>query len=240
MKTIITFFRSLIFTLVMSLATFFYSFFCLLAKPLPSNTRYQIITLWTRFIIASAKYICGIHYHISGLDNIPKDNGIIFAKHQSTWETFFLPNIFHQPTIILKKELLQIPFFGWGLSLLDPIAIDRNDTKSALEQMIQQGSRCLEKGRFILCFPEGTRTKPGQKVKYKIGAAKLAEATKANVIPVAHNAGTIWPKKGFMKYPGVISVVIGKMITTDNKTAAEIMATAEQWIEDEVDQMAST
>lgn len=237
MKKIITFFRSLAFTIVMSLATFFYSFLCLLVKPFPSQCRYTTITLWTRFIIASAKYICGIQYKVIGLDNIPKDNGIIFAKHQSTWETFFLPIIFHQPTIILKKELLKIPFFGWGLSLLDPIAIDRNDRKSALEQIIQQGKQCLAKGRFILCFPEGTRTKPGQKVKYKIGAAKLAEATKANVIPVAHNAGTIWPKKGFMKYPGTITVVIGKSISSADKAALEILAEAQDWIEGEVDKL---
>jgi 1-acyl-sn-glycerol-3-phosphate acyltransferase len=236
-KALITFIRSLAFTIVMCTVTFFYSFLCVLAKPLPAPFRYRMITAWTSFIIASAKHLCGIHYQVKGMENIPKDNAIIFSKHQSTWETFLLPILFHQPTIILKKELLRIPFFGWGLSILDPIAIDRNNKKSALEQMIQQGKASLEQGRFILCFPEGTRTQPGEKVKYKLGAAKLAEATKAKVIPVAHNAGTLWPKKGFMKKAGTITVSIGPCIDTTRKTPIEIMDEARTWVENEVDGM---
>jgi len=234
------FVRSLLFTIVMSSATFLYSFLCLLAKPLSANFRYGMITAWTRFIIASAKWICKIDYEVIGLENIPQKNGIIFSKHQSTWETFFLPIIFHQPTIILKKELLRIPFFGWGLSLLDPIAIDRKDRKSAMDQIIQQGKSKLAKGRFILCFPEGTRTKPFEKIKYKMGAARLAEATQADVIPVAHNAGLYWPRKGFLKKPGKITVVIGKPFSTSNQSAADILQQAQQWIEEQVDAISNS
>jgi 1-acyl-sn-glycerol-3-phosphate acyltransferase len=231
MQTIGIFFRSCLFSVVMIVATVFYSFFCVLMKPAPAKCRYAVIKCWMTAMVASAKYICGIKYQVCGLENIPKENGIIFSKHQSTWETFYLPLLFNEPTIILKKELLRIPFFGWGLSLLDPIAIDRKNTRSALDQIIEQGRARLRQGRFILCFPEGARVKPGEVVRYKIGGGRLAEATRALVTPVAHNAGECWPRKGFMKKPGTIHVVIGPSIDTRHKTATDILMEAQTWIE---------
>lgn len=231
MKTIFIFIRSLIFSLIFSTITFFYSFLCVLAKPAPQRFRYKMITCWTGFMVWLAKVICGIKYELQGKENIPKENGIIFSKHQSTWETFYLTTVFDQPTIILKKELLRIPFFGWGLAIIDPIAIDRSQKRSALDQIITQGKKYLREGRYILCFPEGSRVKPGEVVKYKIGGGRLAEATCAPVIPVAHNAGEFWPRKGFMKIPGTVKVVIGPAIDTHNKSATDILIEAQTWIE---------
>jgi 1-acyl-sn-glycerol-3-phosphate acyltransferase len=231
------FIRSLLFSLIMILATFFYSFFCVLAIPLPYGFRYRMIASWTGFIVLTAKWICGIRYRVEGLENIPDDAAIIFSKHQSTWETFFLPTLFDHLTIILKKELLKIPFFGWGLSIIDPIAIDRSDKRGAMGQILKQGSERLAMGRKVLFFPEGTRIAPGQAGQYKIGGARLAEKTGVCVIPVAHNAGKFWPRRGFIKKAGVIQVLIGPPIQAVNKDAATILAEAKRWIESSMQTM---
>jgi 1-acyl-sn-glycerol-3-phosphate acyltransferase len=176
-----------------------------------------------------------VNYQIDGLENIPKDRvAVILSKHQSTWETFYLPTLFNQAAIILKKELLWVPFFGWGLGITDPIAINRNDPKSAMDQIIQQGKKCLDTGRFILVFPEGTRIPPGKVGKYRLGGARLATATGYPVIPVAHNAGKHWKKRGFYKIPGTIQVIIGPLIETKDRTAEEVLNQAKNWIEDKM------
>lgn len=226
------FIRSLIFTFFMSTVTIFYSFFCIAARILPFRYRYAIIMAWNSIMVWALKVICHVDYVIEGLDNIPKDrNGIILSKHQSTWETFLLPTLFHQAAIILKQELLWVPFFGWGLAIIDPIAINRRDPASAMDQVITKGKKCLQEGRWILVFPEGTRITPGQVGKYRLGGARLATTTGYPVIPVAHNAGRHWPKRGFIKTPGTIRVVIGSLIETTGRTPEEVLEQAKHWIE---------
>lgn len=194
--------------------------------------RHNIIRHFLRNYIHMLRVICKLDYKIEGLEHLPKDRiGIVFSKHQSTWETFFLPLFFHQPAIILKRELLWVPFFGWGLAASDPIAINRNDKRSSMQQIIEKGKKYLDQGRWVLIFPEGTRMPPGVAGKYKLGGARLAEATGYPVLPVAHNAGEFWPKKQFIKRPGVIHVVIGPMIESKDKTAEEILELAKTWIE---------
>jgi 1-acyl-sn-glycerol-3-phosphate acyltransferase len=213
------FIRSSFFSLLMLITTILYSFICIAASP--------FAILWL------LKIICHIDYKIKGLENIPKNrSGIVLSKHQSTWETFFLQGLFHQAAIILKRELLWVPFFGWGLATIDPIAIDRNNTNSAMNQIITKGRKCLEAGRWILVFPEGTRIPPGKIGKYRIGGARLATETGYPVIPIAHNAGYFWPKRSFIKTPGTIHVVIGPLIETKNRSAEEVLADAKNWIED--------
>lgn len=131
----------------------------------------------------------------------------------------------------MKKELLSVPFFGWATRLMEPIALDRKAGRKAVDQLIEQGRDRLEKGRWVMIFPEGTRIPPGKKGRYKIGGASLAEATGYPVIPVAHNSGEYWPRRGFIKKPGTIQVRIGKPIETTNKTAQQILQEAEAWIE---------
>jgi 1-acyl-sn-glycerol-3-phosphate acyltransferase len=224
--------RSLIFSLVMMIVTFFYSFFCLAAKPFPFRYRYAIIMAWNIFIIKSLKKICHVNYEIEGLENIPKDRvGVILCKHQSAWETFLVPTLFHHAAIILKRELLWVPFFGWGLSLVDPIAIDRKNPSSAMDQIIKQGKQCLENNRWILVFPEGTRIAPGHTGKYRLGGTRLATATGSPVIPIAHNAGRFWPKRGFLKRPGTVKLIIGPLIETVNRTPEAVLEEAKTWIE---------
>jgi len=229
------FFRSLLFTVFMSTVTFFYGIFCLFARFLPFRYRYAIIMFWTSTMVWALKHLCQVDYQIEGLENIPKDRvGVILSKHQSTWETFLLPTLFHQAAIILKKELLWVPFFGWGLAIIDPIAINRSDKSNAMDQVISKGKICLEKKRWILVFPEGTRIPPGEIGKYRLGGARLAVATNVPVIPVAHNAGYHWPKRGFIKTPGTIRVVIGPLIETTDRSAEEVMSQAKDWIEETV------
>lgn len=226
------YFRSVIFSILMAMAVFIYSFICVLAYPLPFRYRYTMIAAFTGLIIWLLKMICGVNYKIHGLENIPKDRvGIVLSKHQSTWETFLLPRIFNYSAIILKRELLWVPFFGWGLRLVDPIAINRKDKSSAMEQIIAQGKKCLDAGRWIIMYPEGTRIPYGQVGNYRAGGTRLAVATEYPIIPVAHNAGKYWSKRGLLKYPGTIQVVIGPLIETKGRKSEEVLAEVKNWIE---------
>lgn len=225
------FLRSLV-PFIFGIVTIFpYSFVCVAIWPLPLRYRHALIRSFLKMYLYVLKKICHIHYQIEGLENLPQGGGIIFCKHQSTWETFFLPIQFHDVAIILKRELLWVPFFGWGLATLDPIVINRSDKRGAMQQIIEKGRKCLEAGRSIIVFPEGTRTAPGTVGKYHIGGARLAASTGYPVIPIAHNAGRFWPKRGFIKYPGLIRVVIGPSIETKGRTPEEILNLAKNWIE---------
>jgi len=232
------FIRSLIFNLFLPIVTIFYSFFSVCMFPFPLRYRYAVIMAWTSMMVWVLKKVCHIDYEVKGLENIPKNrNAIIMSKHQSTWETFFLPTLFYQCAIILKRELLWVPFFGWGLATIDPIAINRKAGTTAMDQIIAQGRRCLEAGRFILVFPEGTRIAPGKVGKYRLGGARLSATTGYPIIPIAHNAGYFWRKRGFIKYPGTIQVVIGPLIEPNHRKPEEIIKEVKTWIEDMVKEM---
>lgn len=135
---------------------------------------------------------------------------------------------------VLKKELLKIPFFGWGLALMEPIAIDRSSGRKAVTQLVEQGRAMLKNGYWVVVFPEGTRAKPGEVKRYKAGGARLAVETGFPVVPVAHNAGEFWPRHSFIKWPGRIKVCIGPVINPDGKTADEVNKEAETWIENKM------
>lgn len=204
----------------------------LLARVFPLSTRYKMIVRFLRFYLWMLGKICHITYRLHGAENIPANRtGIIFCKHQSTWETFLLPTLVHEPVAIAKRELLWVPFFGWALAASNPIAINRKDRASAMQQIITKGKICLEQGRWLFVFPEGTRTPYGTIGYYRLGGARLAAATEAPVLPIAHNAGKFWPRRKFIKYPGVIDVVIGPLIESKGRTPEEILELAKDWIE---------
>lgn len=234
------FIRSFIFSVFSIISVCMYSLLVAFSWPLPLRYRFAEIRFFLRLYMRVLKLICHIDYKVEGLHHIPKNHRmIIFSKHQSTWETFFLPLLFHDPAIILKRELLWLPFFGWGLAMAKPIAINRTSGSTAMQQIIQKGKAYLDAGRPILVFPEGTRVGVGQVGKYKIGGARLAEATGYPVLPVAHNAGYCWPRRKFIKQPGTIKVVIGPLIESKGRTAEEILNAAKGWIEDTVSKMDS-
>ena len=229
------FLRCLLFLLLQSVFTVLFVALAVVAVPLPPLPRYRFIGIWARVVIVMARYILGIDHRVIGLENLPSGGpAIVMAKHQSAWETIAFQLIFPPLAFVLKKELLRIPFFGWGLAMISPIAIDRAAGRKALKELEVQGEARLDKGFWVLVYPEGTRVKPGETGKYNIGGAWLAAKTGAPVIPVAHNAGRLWPKGAFLKRPGEITVVIGPAIATAGKKAAAINAEVEAWIEAEM------
>ncbi len=211
-----------------------YSIPSLLTFPLPYEKRYAFIRQWARFNIWCLKKVCNLDFKVKGKENIPAKASIILCKHQSTWETFALQVIFPQQIWVLKKALLRVPFFGWGLAMLEPIAIDRSAKKKAMEQIIEQGDNRLKNGRWVVLFPEGTRITPGKRGKYKAGGARLAVSTGQLVVPVAHNAGEFWPKHSMLKKPGTITISILPAIDPIGKTTTELNDLVEFQIEEEM------
>ncbi len=225
------FLRSLLFSLVMVTITVVISTVGMLSLPFPFKYRWHIIRLWSVLNLWAIEYICGIHYEVTGKENIPDETAIIFSKHQSTWETFALQHLFPPQVYVIKRELMWIPFFGWGMAVLNPIAINRSSGKSALKQVVEKGTARLKKGEWVVIFPEGTRVRPGEKKRYKMGGAILAAESGFPVVPVAHNAGNYWQKGQFIKKSGTIKVVIGPVISTNGRKAEEILSEIETWIE---------
>lgn len=231
------FLRSLLFYVLYLSTGILAGMVSLLLWPLPYRLRYRIVMQWNRLAIWLAKVVCGMRYRIVGQDNIPEGAYVVLSKHQSTWETLMLQNHFQPVSTILKKELLRIPFFGWGLALLKPIAIDRNNPREAMRHIQKEGLSRLNEGISVLVFPEGTRTPPGQVGSYARGGAGIACAAGVPVVPVAHNAGECWPVPGFIKYPGEVSLVIGSPISTDGKNSREVTEEVKDWIESQIRQM---
>lgn len=223
--------RSLLFNFIMFASVTVYALLSLGTFPFAPLTRYRFISQWARFQIWLLKVICRLDYVVEGSEHLPKTPAIILAKHQSSWETLAFQQIFPPQVWVLKSELLWVPFFGWGLAMTQPIAIDRNDRKKAIDQIIEQGRDRLVTGRCVVVFPEGTRVAVGERRRYGIGGAILAARTGYPVVPVAHNAGYFWPRRGFIKRPGTIRVVIGPTIVSHDKTAEEIRQLVETWIE---------
>src|SRR4051812_3043136 len=226
--------RWVVYALVQVVVTPPYSIISLLTFPLPPLTRYRVISLWSRFMVGAASVICGIHYRVMGAENIPAKPSIILCKHESAWETMALQLVFPPQVWVLKRELLWIPFLGWGLAMLSPIAIDRKDRRRALRQTLEQGEQRLASGFSIVIFPEGTRSAPGVPGTYKAGGAWLAQHTGAAAVPVAHNAGDCWPRNSFRKRPGTITISVGPALHPEpDESAPEFMRRAAQWIETE-------
>ena len=215
----------------MLLSAAVYAPLMLLTVVLPFAIRYRLISAWAQFQLIVLKHLCRLDYRVEGREHLPGGAAIILSKHQSAWETIAFQEIFPPQTWVLKRELLWIPLFGWALALLRPIAIDRGAGRVAIEQVIEQGRERLQSGIWVVVFPEGTRMAPGTRRRYGIGGAALAAASGYPVVPVAHNAGSFWPRRGFLKRPGTIRLVIGPVIDSHGKTAEEIRRQAEDWIE---------
>ena len=225
--------RSILFLLTQAALTIAWSVVSLLTFPFRPFTRYRIITLWSRLVVWLARVICGVRYQVLGLENLPRQPSIVLAKHQSAWETIAF-EVFLPPQVwVLRRSLLRVPFFGWGLAMMSPIAIERGAGRQALKQTLEQGRDRLAQGFWIIIFPEGTRIAPGQRGKYQVGGAWLAVRTGAPVVPIAHNAGQLWRKNAVLKFPGTITVSIGRAIDPSGLTPQELNRRVEDWIESE-------
>jgi len=226
--------RSVIFAVLQTFLTVLFSLVALFSFPFSAHARYRLITGYNHLVIWLARWVLGIRYVVQGRENLPSQPAIILAKHQSAWETVAFLFLFPPVSPVIKRELLQVPFFGWAFRLLSPIAIDRSSGREALKQIVSQGKDKLDQGFWVLVFPEGTRVAPGEKGKYGIGGSWLAAETGAPVVPVAHNAGEVWPKNAFIKCPGTVTVSIGPVIESAGKSASELTRAVEAWIEAEM------
>ena len=225
------FIRSLLFSIGMILATVILATPCFLTILIPYKWRYRYLNMWHRFVLWWLEVTCRVHYEIEGMENIAGiDPAIVFCRHESTWETLALTKFFPAQTWLIKRELLWVPFFGWAIWVLEPIAINRKAGRKALNQVISQGNDRLSKGRWVVIFPEGTRLQAAETKPFGIGGAMLAAKSGVPVIPVTHNAGEFWRKRGFIKHPGTIKVVIGSAIQTEGRKASEINKEAEGWM----------
>lgn len=227
--------RSIVFITIMVVTVIPYGLLCLLCAPLPLSFRYRFTVQWPLAMIHAARLICGIDWTVKGWENLPDGPAVLLCKHQSTWETFWLVcSMPRELCFVFKRELLFVPFFGWGIGLLDMIHIDRSKGRYAFESVVAQGTRKLADGRWIIIFPEGTRIPSGEKGSYKTGGPRLAIRTGAPVVPIAVNAGRLWPKKTFIKMPGLITVSIGRPIPSVDRSPEELTTAVESWIEREM------
>jgi 1-acyl-sn-glycerol-3-phosphate acyltransferase len=232
--------RALVFWAGFALSVLLWSVPLLLMFPLPYLWRHRWVRSWCRFNVWWLRIACGLGHRVDGLANIPVDRPVIvMSKHQSTWETFALQTFLPPVVFVLKRELLRIPFFGWGLAVMRSIAIDRGSGRKAVEQLVEQGRERLDDGIGVAVFPEGTRTAPGQRRRYKLGGAVLASRTGYPVLPIAHNSGEFWPRHSWVKWPGTIDVVIGAPIEPAGRDPEELLAQTESWIEAEVERISN-
>ena len=205
-----------------------------LSAPFPYRKRYRFITRWSRFNLWWLGVTCRLRYIVEGAGNLPSEPSVVLCRHESMWETLALQTLFAPQTWLLKKSLLRVPFFGWGLALLRPIAIDRAAGTEAMRALVREGARCLEDGAWVVVFPEGTRLAPGEFRAFRRGGALLAKRTGRAVVPIAHNSGDFWRRRRFIKRPGTIRLVIGPPIGPEEASASEITRRAEAWVRDQV------
>ncbi len=230
-----TFLRALVYYLLLVITVIPYWVLAMCVAPLPRIARWKIIAGWPRLAAWLAVYVLGIRCEVRGRENIPAEPVVILSKHSSAWETLAYSGIFPPHVYVMKRELMWLPFLGWGLALFSPIFINRAHGKNALRRTVEIGKQRLAQGFCIMVYPEGTRIAVGKHVRYKVGGAYIAAQTGGRVLPVAHNAGLLWPRNTFLKRPGKVTVVIGRPIDSAGHTAEELMRKAEDWIESQVD-----
>ena len=232
MKTAIAFTRSVLFYAVYAVVmVVFGTIACTIGLLMPYQMRQNVATWANAIIIKWLNFSCGITLQIDGLENLPDTPCVVLSKHQSGWETFYLQRLLRPVSTILKKELFWIPFFGWGLYFMRPIAIDRSNPREAMKQILTQGKQRLAQGNNVLIYPEGTRTPVEQVGNYGRSGAALAIAAGVPVLPIAQNAGYCWPAHKFIKWPGRIHMVIGVPIDTTGTDSRQLTEQVKGWIE---------
>ena len=224
--------RALLFAAGFYPITMIYAIPCLLIGPLlPFRARFVFLTGINYFYIFWLRATCGVKTDVEGLENLPKNQPYVaLSNHQSEWETLYFQLVFRPQAVVLKKELLKIPLFGWALALLKPIALDRSQRREAIKQLLRQGSERLADGIPILIFPQGTRVVAGELGRFNKGGTMLAVKNGVPIVPVAHNAGRCWPGNSFIKYPGQIKLVIGEPISTAGRSVDEVQEEVEAWL----------
>ena len=227
------FVMSLVFTVFMMVFTLFWGVvYCVVCPFLPWRGRFRMAGAMTQVVFFGLRVFCGLRYTVEGRENLPEGNHVIFMKHSSTWETYAIMTLFPPLVWVMKREILWIPFVGWGCLLARCIAINRKGGASAVNQVLAQGKQRLEKlGAWILVFPEGTRMAPGETRRYGSSGGLLAAQENRKIVPVAHNAGYFWPRRGLLKKRGTIRVVIGPPIEAAGRDVRDVNEEVQRWIE---------
>jgi 1-acyl-sn-glycerol-3-phosphate acyltransferase len=231
--------RSIIHMLWMAVTVVPWALAVLIFSLFGSSTQvYWLCAGWLRLAVTGGTMILGIQNRVTGMENLPNTelgSCVLLVKHQSTWETFSMVTLMPHPlAFVFKKELLYVPFFGWAMSRMDMIHIDRSQRTQAFNKVVEQGKRLMAQGVWVIMFPEGTRIARGQKGVYKSGGTRLAIETGAPVIPVAVTSAKCWPRKAFIKKPGIVDISIGKPIPSAGRQPDELMREVEAWIEAEM------
>lgn len=233
--------RSALFGSLIALSTIVFSTLIVISWPLPLSAREVLARAWARSTLWLLRAICGVHYRVEGLENLPAGPAVILSKHQSAWETIAFRALFPmQLSWVVKKQLFRLPFYGWALKALEEIGIDRDAGREALRQIEQFGAKHLRKGRSVVIFPEGTRVPWGETGKYAQGGARLASVAGVPIVPVAVNSGRCWPNGDWLRYPGTITVRIGEPIETAGQSPALLTRAARDWIEEQMQALQAT
>ncbi|MGA2776045.1 MAG: lysophospholipid acyltransferase family protein [Steroidobacteraceae bacterium] len=225
------YFRSLLFTGFMMITACLFGFVMGVCFWLPYRYQFAIARTWSRMTLWMLGVLCNLKFVVEGRENIPAGNHIVMCNHTSAWETMVHFLLIPAQVWVLKRELLWIPFVGWGLKLLKPIAINRGAGHRAVTQVVEQGKDRLAQGLWVIIFPEGTRVRAGQPKKYGVGGALLATETGKLVVPMSHNAGEFWARRGFLKKAGTIRLIIGKPVSPEGKDARQLNDAARAAIE---------
>jgi len=229
--------RSILFTTLMFVTIPPYALACILARLAGVRAAYAVAVAWARLIDGFAGAICGLHMAVEGRENLPAQPAILYMKHSSAYETIVQMLLVGWQCWVLKRELMWTPFFGWALAAVRPIAIDRSAGSSAVNQVVSQGKQRLAEGCWVMIFPEGTRMPPGETRRYGVGGVLLAQAAGVPLVPVAHNAGDFWPKRGLRKHPGTVRFVIGPPVDPAGRDPRQVNEEIQRWIEGNVAQL---
>ena len=222
--------RSILYTAFLFLSVPVHATAVILLAPFGHRVYYRAAVNWASVNLWLLEKLCGLRWEAEGLENVPEKPCVLYWKHESVFETMAGALALPPQTWVVKRELMWLPFFGWGLALLKPIAINRAAGRTAVKQVIRQGRERLESGLCVVIYPEGTRVLPGHRHRFGISGAALAKSAACPILPVAHNAGDFWPRRSFLKRPGTIRVVIGPPIDTSNLSHEEITQQAREWI----------
>jgi 1-acyl-sn-glycerol-3-phosphate acyltransferase len=225
--------RSLAFTVFLFVSALCYGIFIVVGLSwwLSFEGRYAVACQWARLQLWALRVFCGLHYRVSGREHLPAGTHVILCKHSSAWETIAQMAIFPRQAWVLKRELLWIPFVGWSMKCMRPIGINRSAGSSAVREVVAQGRERLAAGQWVVVFPEGTRVAAGHRHKYGISGALLASEAGCKIVPVAHNAGRFWARRGLMKHAGTIEVIIGPPMDAGGKNPRELTEQAREWID---------
>jgi 1-acyl-sn-glycerol-3-phosphate acyltransferase len=232
--------RSFLFTTILFVSVLPWCFAVIAARIFGRKASLAVARNWSEVNLWCCEKICGLGMTIEGLENLPDRSGIVYIKHSSAYETLAQFALTGDQTWVLKRELVWAPFFGWAISCLSPIAIDRSAGQSAVQQVLRQGKERLAEGTWVMIFPEGTRMAAGETRRYGVSGVLLAKEAGVMITPVAHNAGYFWPKRGLRKKPGTIRFIIGPPINPEGRDPREVNRELQDWIEGKVAEIAAT